>query len=50
MEIIIIIIIITRWFKYDREKLWFVYTQIVPIIFEPPCIIIVIIIIITVCC
>jgi hypothetical protein len=29
----------TRWFKYDREKLWLVYTQIVPVIFEPPCII-----------
>ena len=29
----------TRWFKYDRDKLWLVYTQIVPVIFEPPCII-----------
>jgi hypothetical protein len=28
----------TRWSKYDREKLWLVYTQIVPVIFEPPCI------------
>jgi hypothetical protein len=28
----------TRWFKYDRNKLWLVYTQIVPVIFEPPCI------------
>jgi hypothetical protein len=28
----------TRWFKYDREKLWLVYTQSVPVIFEPPCI------------
>ena len=28
----------TRWFKYDREKLWLIYTQIVPVIFEPPCI------------
>ena len=27
----------TRWFKYDREKLWLVYTQTVPVIFEPPC-------------
>jgi hypothetical protein len=27
----------TRWFKYDRDKLWLVYTQIVPVIFEPPC-------------
>jgi hypothetical protein len=27
----------TRWFKYDRNKLWLVYTQIVPVIFEPPC-------------
>ena len=32
------IIIYTRWFKYDREKLWLVYTQSVPVIFEPPCI------------
>jgi hypothetical protein len=30
--------LITRWFKYDRDKLWLVYTQIVPVIFEPPCI------------
>jgi hypothetical protein len=29
----------TRWFKYDRDKLWLVYTQIVPVILEPPCII-----------
>jgi hypothetical protein len=28
----------TTWFKYDRDKLWLVYTQIVPVIFEPPCI------------
>jgi hypothetical protein len=28
----------TSWFKYDRDKLWLVYTQIVPVIFEPPCI------------
>jgi hypothetical protein len=28
----------TRWFKYDRDKLWLVYTQIFPVIFEPPCI------------
>ena len=27
----------TRWFKYDRDKLWLVYTHIVPVIFEPPC-------------
>jgi hypothetical protein len=27
-----------RWFKYDRDKLWLVYTQVVPVIFEPPCI------------
>jgi hypothetical protein len=27
----------TRWFKYYRDKLWLVYTQIVPVIFEPPC-------------
>jgi hypothetical protein len=29
----------TRWFKYDRDKLSLVYSQIVPVIFEPPCII-----------
>jgi hypothetical protein len=28
----------TRWFKYDQDKLWLVYTQIVPVISEPPCI------------
>jgi hypothetical protein len=28
----------TMWFKYDRDKLWLVYTQSVPVIFEPPCI------------
>jgi hypothetical protein len=28
----------TRWFKYDRDKPWLVYTQSVPVIFEPPCI------------
>jgi hypothetical protein len=28
----------TRWFKYDRDRLWLVYTQIVPVMFEPPCI------------
>jgi hypothetical protein len=28
----------TRWFKYDRDKLWLVYTQSVPVIFELPCI------------
>jgi hypothetical protein len=27
----------TRWFKHDRDKLWLVYTQSVPVIFEPPC-------------
>jgi hypothetical protein len=27
----------TRWLKYDRDKLWLVYTQSVPVIFEPPC-------------
>jgi hypothetical protein len=27
----------TRWFKYDRDKLWLIYTQIVLVIFEPPC-------------
>ena len=26
----------TRWFKYDRDKLWLVYTKIVPVVFEPP--------------
>jgi hypothetical protein len=29
--------ICTRWFKYDRDKLSLVYTQTVPVIFEPPC-------------
>ena len=29
----------TRWFKYDQDKLWLVYTQIVAVIFEPPCVI-----------
>ena len=28
----------TRWFKYAWDKLWLVYTQSVPVIFEPPCI------------
>ena len=28
----------TRWFKYDRDKVWLVYTKSVPVIFEPPCI------------
>jgi hypothetical protein len=27
----------TRRFKYDQDKLWLVYKQIVPVIFEPPC-------------
>jgi hypothetical protein len=27
----------TRRFKYDRDKLWLVYIQSVPVIFEPPC-------------
>jgi hypothetical protein len=27
----------TRWFKYDRDKLWLVYTQLDPVIFKPPC-------------
>jgi hypothetical protein len=25
------------WFKYDRDKLWHVYTQSIQVIFEPPC-------------
>ena len=29
--------ICTRWFKYDRDKLWLIYTQSVPVIFEPSC-------------
>ena len=29
----------TRWFKHDRDKLWLVYTLIVPVMSEPPCII-----------
>jgi hypothetical protein len=32
-----VVILYTRWFEYDRDKLWLVYTQIVPVIFEPPC-------------
>jgi hypothetical protein len=28
----------TRWFKNDRDKVWLVYKQIVPVIFEPLCI------------
>jgi hypothetical protein len=24
-----VLLICTRWFKYDRDKLWLVYTQIV---------------------
>jgi hypothetical protein len=31
------LLVLTRWFKYDRDKLWLVYTQSVPVIFEPPC-------------
>jgi hypothetical protein len=31
------LVLYTRWFKYDRDKLWLVYTQSVPVIFEPPC-------------
>ena len=27
----------TRLFKYDRDKLWLVYTQTVPVILEPTC-------------
>jgi hypothetical protein len=27
----------TRWFKYDRDKLWVVNTQNDPVKFEPPC-------------
>jgi hypothetical protein len=30
--------ICTRWFKYDRDKLWLVYTQVVPVIFETRCV------------
>jgi hypothetical protein len=30
-------VIYTRWFKYDWDKLWLVYTQSVPVIFESPC-------------
>ena len=28
----------TRWFKYDQDCNQLVYTQTVPVIFEPPCI------------
>jgi len=31
-------VLYTRWFKYDRDCNRLVYTQIVPVIFEPPCI------------
>jgi hypothetical protein len=34
----IYVYIYIRWFKYDCDKLWLVYTQIVPVIFEPPCV------------
>jgi hypothetical protein len=30
-------LVVTGWFKYDRDKLWLVYTQSVPVVFEPPC-------------
>ena len=36
-NLLLIMEAITRWFKYDRDKLRLVYTQIVPVIFEPPC-------------
>ena len=26
-----------RWFKYDRDKLWLVYTQSIQVLFEPLC-------------
>jgi len=28
----------TRWFKYDRDWCRQIYTQVVPVIFEPPCV------------
>ena len=34
---VLLMVLNTRWFKYDRDKLWLVYTQSVPVIFEPPC-------------
>ena len=34
---LLLLLLYTRWFKYDRNKLWLVYTQIVPVISEPPC-------------
>jgi hypothetical protein len=36
--VFLVALLYTRWFKYDRDKLWLVYTQSVPVIFEPPCI------------
>jgi hypothetical protein len=37
-NVVIYIHTYTRWFKCDRDKLWLVYTQIVPVIFKPPCV------------
>ena len=34
------VLVSTRWFKYDRDWCRQIYTQIVPIIFESPCIIV----------
>ena len=33
------LVINARWFKYDRDCNRLVYTQTVPVVFEPPCII-----------
>ena len=30
-------VVITRWFKYDRDDLCVNESQFVPVIFEPPC-------------
>jgi hypothetical protein len=32
------LILYTRWFKYDRDDLCINKSQFVPVIFEPPCI------------
>ena len=33
-----IVMIYTRWFKYDRDRCRQIYTQTVPVIFKPPCV------------
>jgi hypothetical protein len=38
MQIRVVLMIYTRWFKYDRDSLCVNKSQFVPVIFEPPCI------------